>query len=192
MSQTSSTSRVRTIAEIGLTIALFAVLDYFNVRMPINLAGGSISLSMAPIIVLALFRGPLIGVFAGVLCGGVDLLIAPYAINVFQVILDYPLAYGAVGLAGLVKAPLEKAYLAHKKGKVAGLVVAGVLCSAVGRFVFHFLSGVIFFAENTPAGDSVYVYSALYQLQYLVPSFVGCGIVCAVVVPALLRYFWSE
>lgn len=187
-----SQSRVRTIAEVGLTIALFAVLDYFNIRMPINLAGGSISLAMAPILVLALFRGPFIGMLAGMLCGGVDLLMQPYAINVFQTILDYPVAFALVGLSGVVHNLLEHAYKNKKYSHVIGWIVVGILLAATGRFAAHLLSGVIFFSENAPAGQNVWLYSALYQLQYLLPSFVGCGIVCAVVVPSLLKYFWSE
>lgn len=187
-----SNSRVRTIAEVGLTIALFAVLDYFNIRMPINVAGGSISLAMAPVLVLALFRGPLVGMLAGMLCGGVDLLMQPYAINAFQTILDYPVAFGLIGLAGFAQKPLEHAYKNKKVTSVIAWIVAGIVFAAIGRFAAHFLSGIIFFAENTPAGQSVWVYSALYQLQYLLPSFIGCGIVSAVVVPSLLKYFWSE
>ena len=185
-------SRVRTIAEVGLTIALFAVLDYFNIRMPINIAGGSVSLAMAPILVLALFRGPLIGVLAGALCGGVDLMIAPYAMNVFQVVLDYPIAFGLVGLAGLMTSPLQKAYRAGDKKKIVLYIFCALLIAAGGRFGAHLFSGVIFFAENAPKGQNVWAYSAIYQIQYLLPSFVGCGIVCAVVIPSLLRYFWSE
>lgn len=185
-------SRVRTIAEVGLSIALFAVLDYFNVRLPINIAGGSISLAMTPILVLAVFRGPAIGMLAGVLCGGVDLMIAPYVLNVFQVFLDYPIAFGLVGLAGLSKAPLERAYKNHKKPQIGAWIFAGLGFAALGRFAAHLLSGVIFFASNAPAGQNVWVYSALYQIQYLLPSFIGCGIVCAVVIPSLLAYFWSE
>ncbi len=185
-------SRVRTITEVGLSIALFAVLDYFNVRLPINIAGGSISLAMTPILVLAVFRGPAIGALAGVLCGGVDLMISPFVLNIFQVFLDYPIAFGLVGLAGLVKKPLETAFKANKKSHMGAWIFTSIIIAALGRFTAHLFSGVIFFASNAPAGQNVWAYSALYQIQYLLPSFIGCGIVCAVVIPSLLNYFWSE
>ena len=47
----------------------------------------------------------LIGMLAGALCGGIDLLVAPYIFNVFQVFLDYPIAFCLVGLAGRALTP---------------------------------------------------------------------------------------
>ncbi|MBK5211730.1 MAG: energy-coupled thiamine transporter ThiT [Coriobacteriia bacterium] len=184
--------RIRTIAEIGLSVALFAVLDYLNVRLPINAAGGSISLAMTPILILALFRGPLVGMLAGALCGGIDFLIAPYIFNVFQVFLDYPIAFGLVGLAGLFKKPAEHAFMKSKTTSLLVYTIGGILIGAVGRFLAHFLSGVIFFAQNAPKGQNVFLYSAGYQLTYLVPSFIGCAIVTVLIVPVLARSMWEK
>ena len=93
--------RTRVLVEIALTVALSAVLSMLAVRLPINFAGGTISLSMVPILVLALRRGVFPGVIAGVLFGCVDYLIEPFFVAPIQVLLDYPIAFGAVGLAGL-------------------------------------------------------------------------------------------
>jgi thiamine transporter len=41
-------------------------------------------------------------------------------------------------------------------------------CAA--RFVFHFLSGLIFFATYAPAWESPWLYSITYNLLYLVPE----------------------
>lgn len=185
-------SRLRTIAEIGLTIALFAVLDYLRLKLPINIAGGSISLAMAPILVLAFFRGPAVGLLAGALCGGIDLFFDAYTINIFQTFLDYPIAYGLVGLAGVVSRQLKASFDAKKLQRVFLGILAGVGIAAVGRFLAHFLSGVIFFGSNAPKGQNIFLYSAVYNLGYLIPSFIGCAIICFVVVPSLMRYFWSE
>ena len=86
--------RTQLLVEIALTVALSAVLSMLAVRLPINFAGGTISLSMVPILVLALRRGLLPGLIAGALFGCVDYLIEPFFVAPVQVLLDYPVAFG--------------------------------------------------------------------------------------------------
>lgn len=78
-----------------------------------------------------------------------------------QIILDYPLAFGALGLAG-----------AFRNRPVIGVGV-GIL----GRFACHFISGVVFFGQYAWAGWNVYAYSAAYNATYLVPEFIINGAV---------------
>ena len=75
-------------------------------------------------------------------------------LSIPQVILDYPLAFGALGLSGL--------FCNRKYGLQTGYI-AGVL----GRFIFSTLSGVVFFASYAPEGMNPWVYSSLYQGTYL-------------------------
>lgn len=119
--------------------------------------GGSVTLaSMVPIFILALRRGPKIGLVAGVIFGlvalvedtssGIEVIAYPA-----QVILDYPLAFGLLGLAGFFrKVPL-----------------IGVGVGIAARFCSHFVSGVLFFASYAPAGMSAYEYSAIYNGSFL-------------------------
>lgn len=179
--------RIRTIAEIGLSLALFAVLTQIKVTLPMNIAGGSISLAMAPIIILALLRGFNVGILAGVLAGFIDYLLSPYMFSIPQVILDYPIAFGLLGVAGLLSAGMWRA---HKEGKVAlvaSYAAIGTLFAVFARGVAHFFSGVLFFASNAPEGTPAWLYSLEYQISYLVPAFVGCVIVAIFVVPVLAR-----
>jgi thiamine transporter len=111
---------------------------------------------MVPILWLAIRRGPRIGVFAGAVYGVVQLVVMPQIYYPAQVLLDYPLAFGCLGLAGL-----------FKKSPLVGVVVA-----ISGRFVMHFISGVLFFAQYAPEGMSPIVYSALYNGSYLIPEMV--------------------
>ena len=75
-------------------------------------------------------------------------------VSIPQVLFDYPLAFGALGLSGL--------FCDKKWGLQIGYVV-GVL----GRFIFSTLSGVIFFADYAPEGMNPWVYSTIYQGAYL-------------------------
>lgn len=182
--------RIRLIAEIGLSVALFALLDWLNLRLPINIAGGSVSLAMAPIVLLALMRGWRVGVVCGVLAGTVDLMIAPYVFSIPQVVLDYPVAFGLVGLAGLMRPALD--YAARQNQLyVGGLGLVGVIIGGLARLGAHLISGVIFFASNAPVGENVWWYSLVYNLSYLAPSTVAAGIVVFIVAPTLYKHLFG-
>lgn len=176
--------RVTTIVEVGLSVALAAVLGLVKITLPWNIAGGSVSLTMVPIFILAARRGLVPGVVAGVLFGVVDYFMEPFAVHPVQVLLDYPVAFGACGLAGFI-APFARRTLSA--ARVAGWTVIGAVVGGAGRFTASFVSGIVFFGANAEAGQPVWLYSLLYNGSYLLPSVVACTVVAAVVVPTLAR-----
>ncbi len=119
---------------------------------------------MIPIFWLALRRGWKIGIFGGAVFGVVDLAIEPFVVNPVQFILDYPLAFAVLGLAGF-----------FQKYPVVGVIVGGS-----ARFLSHFVSGVVYFPEYAPPGMSPIVYSALYNGTYLIPSIIVCAVVIGI------------
>ena len=135
--------------------------------------GGSITLaSMVPVFLLALRRGPKWGMVAGVIFGLVALVEdastgAEVIIYPAQVILDYPLAFGLLGLAGFFK-------------KYPAL---GIAVGVTARFCSHFVSGILFFASFAPAGVSPVEYSAIYNGSFLLPEM----IITAVIMTGLIR-----
>lgn len=154
----------RVLTEAALAIALAFVLGLIKVfQMPF---GGSISLEMIPLILLALRQGPVVGMVTGAAYGLLNLAIDPFVVHPVQVLFDYPLAFGALGLAGLFRPTV--------RGAVLGAAVA-----VLARFVCHFVSGFVFFASYAPEGWNPYLYSAAYNAAYLVPSL---GIALVVVV----------
>lgn len=138
-------------------MALATVLFYFKIyTFP---AGGEITFgSMTPILLLALRRGVRVGVVGGVVFSFIVLALEPFVYNPAQFLLDYPLAFGALGLAGIFR------------GRGLGGAVAGVFVGITGRFTCHFLSGIIFFASSAPSGESPALYSAIYNGSYLLPE----------------------
>jgi thiamine transporter len=144
----------RILAEIAIFVALATALSFIIIfQLP---EGGAITLgSMVPILWLALRRGPKIGLFAGAVYGLVQLAVMPQIYYLPQVLLDYPLAFGCLGLAGFFQ----------KRWAIAGVVVA-----ITGRFVMHLVSGAFFFASFAPAGINPWVYSVLYNGSYLLPE----------------------
>ena len=160
----------RVLAEAAIAVALAFVLGLIKVfQMPF---GGSISLEMVPLILLALRQGPWVGIVAGAAYGLLDLAIEPVALHPVQVIFDYPLAFGVLGLAGFFQPTV--------RGAILGTIVA-----VLARFVCHFLSGVVFFASYAPKGWNPYLYSAAYNAAYLVPSLIVALVAVVVLFRAL-------
>jgi thiamine transporter len=176
--------RVLTLVEIALSIALAAVLSLLAVRLPINIAGGTISFAMLPILVLSLRRGFVPGIIAGVAFGAIDYLIEPFFVAWPQVILDYGIAFGAIGLTGLGSVFYRRA-LTRPGGHAFALSVPWMVLGGVGRFVAAWTSGVIFFGMNAPKGQPVWLYSIVYNASYILPSIVLCILVANTVLPAL-------
>ncbi|MGI6642511.1 MAG: energy-coupled thiamine transporter ThiT [Bacillota bacterium] len=145
--------RLTVVVEGALMVALAFGLSFIKIYSAPY--GGSVTLgSMIPIMLYAARRGVGPGLAAGAAHGLLQLVVEPVIYHPVQVILDYPLAFGFLGLAGLFK---ER-------------VAFGVTVGVAGRFVSHYLSGVIFFASS--AQGNPYVYSALYNGGYLVPELI--------------------
>src|SRR5438128_8206070 len=102
-------------------VALSTVL-YFT-RVFTFPEGGSVTLgSMTPLILLSLRRGARVGVTAGIVYGLVILYLEPFIYNPVQVLLDYPIAFGALGISGLLR----------------NRPITGTGLGIFGRFVAHF------------------------------------------------------
>ena len=154
------------LAEVAVTVALGTVLSNIKVyQMPY---GGSLTLaSMVPLFLLSMRRGPYVGVFAGAVHGMVQLALQPYILTPVQVIIDYPLPFACIGLAGFFKK----------------IPLLGVVVGIAGRFLSHFVSGVVFWYMYTPEGMTAVVYSAVYNGSYLI----GELIISAIVVYLLIK-----
>ena len=131
--------------------------------------GGSITLfSMLFICCIGYWYGLRTGLITGLAYGLLQLISDPYIISLPQMITDYLLAFGALGLSGL--------FCSKKNGLIKGYI-AGVL----GRYLFAFLSGLIFFASYAEGtGMSAPVYSLAYNGSYL-----GCEAAMTLIVLAI-------
>lgn len=151
--------------EIALMTALAVILDFLPLfQMPF---GGSVTLSMLPIVVIAYRRGLKAGITTGFLFGLANLMFGPYIVHWVQALLEYPVAFAAVGAAGIFSFSKN---ISTKKKYV--YLSAGIALAIVLRFAAHFTAGVIWFGEFAPEGTPVAVYSFLYNLSYLGPTFV--------------------
>ncbi|MEZ4357867.1 MAG: energy-coupled thiamine transporter ThiT [Eubacteriales bacterium] len=166
--KTTKPTNIRLITEGAIMIALALILSYIQIGF--LQYGGSIDFVMIPLIFYAIRWGLLPGVIAGVAFGTLNFIFANgFALNWVSLLLDYSVAYGAVGLAGLFRG--------KKWGGIYGSLVGGT-----ARFIVHYISGITVYAMYAPEGQSPMLYSFLYNISYMLPN-----IIIAVVVFLLLE-----
>lgn len=157
-------NQVRILTEMGMAVAMAAILNFLPLwRMA---QGGSVSLEMLPILIIALRWGVGPGMMTGVVYGLVQLALGAYIIHPAQLLLDYPVPFMLVGLAGIFSHKIDL----QAKGSAYSWLLLAVFTAGLGRFISHFLSGIIFFAQYAPEGQSPWLYSAIYNISYLLPS----------------------
>lgn len=118
--------------------------------------GGSVTLlSMLFIVLIGYWYGPKTGLMTGFAYGLLQFVLDPIFYSVPQMIVDYPLAFGALGVSGFF---FQKKY---------GLWI-GYMAGIVARFLFAWLSGVLFFAAYAEgSGMSAPIYSMVYNGSYI-------------------------
>lgn len=174
--------------EIAVAVSLAAGLGM--VRLFVMPQGGSVSLEMIPILFIAVRRGVVPAVVAGGLYGCVQFVLPGfYYVHPVQLVLDYPLAFAAIGLAGLVPVPWFDSDTEQPRwtSTYTGLLVAAVALAVLGRFACHFVSGIVFFGSYAPQGQPVWLYSLVYNASYLLPELTITSVALWAVVPACDR-----
>lgn len=146
----------------AVCMALSNVLSMIKIlSMP---QGGSVTAaSMLPLMLFSYVYGVGPGVMVGAVYGVLQFIIEPYPLSVPQVLLDYPIAFAMVGLAGL---------FSKSENRALGLSL-GVVLGSVGRYVASVLSGAVFFAEYA-GGQNPWIYSIGYNASYMLPECIIC------------------
>lgn len=172
---------ILTVAMGGICLALSFVLSQIKLfNMP---QGGTITpASMLPLIFFALCFGAPKAYCVAFLFSLLQLL-GGYFVHPAQVLLDYILAFTALGTAGLFAAGKAKRLattnaLTRLKMVPFWRIILAVLLSCALRCACHVLAGVIFFAEY--AGEqNVWIYSIAYNGSFIAAE---AAITCALLV----------
>ncbi len=162
-------NNTKSLTYAGICIAIAYALSY--VKLFDGPQGSSVTLaSMLPIMLYAYMFGTKKGILVGAVYGVLQCLQDPQIYQPLQVLLDYPIAFSALGLAGLFKNC--KAFKGNKILEFAlGIIIAGTL-----RYVAHLLSGYFVFysyAELSPSvalQTSPFLYSLVYNTGVLIDT----------------------
>ncbi len=170
---TKSQWTTKEITTAALCIGISFLLSFIKIFSMPN--GGSITpASMLPIMAFAYIYGAKKGLLVGLVYSILQFIQEPYVLAPMQVVLDYPLSFMLLGLAGLARKS----------------IVPGIAYGCAARFVCQFLSGWIFFGSYAPEGMPGWLYSLGYN-----GSVVGveCAICIAVsMIPALYKMLNRE
>ena len=196
MKNTSKT-RILCVSEGAVIIALSYVLEllcvWLNAISGIGALlpfGGTITVSMLPIVYYSYRRGMRWGIGVGIAYSLLQMMLGfyvPPAKTLWAlglcVLLDYLLAFSATGLAPIFAKPFGKR-------RLVGYCIGAVAVCFI-RFISSFLSGVILWGEYAPEGMNVWVYSLVYNASYMLPTAILTGVfasvLCAALDPQTLR-----
>lgn len=144
---------VKQLVFCAMALALGTILSEIKI-IDFPWGGSATLLSMLVICLPGYLFGLGAGLLTGVAYGVLQILIDPYILFPLQLVMDYLLAFGALGLSGL--------FASSKNG-----LIKGYLVGIMGRYVFVVLSGCIFFAEYAWEGWPVVPYSLVYNGIYI-------------------------
>jgi len=154
-SGSSKKMKTKELVFCSLAIALAYVTSTFFKLFDLPMGGSVTLFSMLFVTLIGYWYGIRTGLTAAVAYGMLQLVTDPWIISLPQLIFDYFLAFGALGLSGLFKNA--------KHGLIKGYIT-GIL----GRLLFSFLSGILFFASSAAEYNmSAPVYSLLYNGSYI-------------------------
>ena len=195
--KTKNKERLLSLCEGALVIASAYVLEllcvWLNTITGVGALlpfGGTITVSMLPIIYYSYRRGIAWGAGVGFVYSLLQMALGfyvPPANNfgalVLCILLDYVIAFTVVGVANVFAKPFGKR-------RVLGYTLGAVIVCLI-RFVSSFLSGVILWGSNAPEGMNVWLYSLVYNSSYMIPNAILTGvlacILCATLNPKTLR-----
>ena len=173
----TSGSTARSISYGAICVALSYALSYIKFfSLP---QGGSVTFaSLLPLILYSYMFGTRKGLVAGVVYGMLQFVQSPQFYEPMQVLLDYPIAFGAIGVAGISRK------FKFLKGSMMAEFAAGAFIAGVLRYLSHALSGFYVFYHYLAPDSSVGAMLA-YAFGYNSFVLVDIALVIAVGIAAL-------
>ena len=167
----------RSISYAAICIALSYALSYIKFfSLP---QGGSVTFaSLLPLALYSYMFGTRRGLVAGVVYGLLQFIQSPQFYEPMQALLDYPIAFGAIGLAGLSRK------FKFLKGNMMAEFAVGAFIAGILRYVSHAVSGFYVFFHYL-AADATVGNMLAYAFGYNAFVLVDIAIVIAVGVAAL-------
>lgn len=172
----------------AVMVALSAVLVILSKLVPAPwMQGGSITLaSMVPIIAASIVIDLKWGIFTGIVFSIIQMLTGFYPpptqdfLSFFLVImLDYVMAFGVLGLAGLFYRLMNK--------KLWAVPVSGIIVTTL-RYVCHILSGILIWGVYAQEGQTVLAYSITYNGSYMIPEIIITGVVLTILSKFIIKW----
>lgn len=184
---------VKRIAESAMLIAIGTVLSLLTFQGPWALGGGITVCSMLPLVLIAHRYGTGWGILSALVFSVLQFVLginnvqyAPTAISAAGIIvLDYLLAFTVIGCSACFNGVITNRRAA---------IVTGICVTFFGRFVCHFLSGVLIWEALMPneLGWAPAIWSLAYNGSYMLPELVITAAVAALSYKPLEKYWLGK
>jgi len=161
------------ICETGLLVAGAIILDLYFLKIRIGGSGGSFSVTLLPLYVLALRQGPFKGfVGCGIIYGVIACLLDGYGFQTFP--LEYLIAYGSVALIGFTPIIVKdvctpKFYLFALLFGVIAMIIR-LMCGTIDSMIFYeykFVPALAYNAAYTLPSGAVAIAGLLLLIKPL-------------------------
>ena len=126
--------------EVAVFAALAVLLDFVSgiISARIWPQGGSVSIAMVPIFIMAFRWGLKGGLTTGFLLGVLQLVVTqPWIATPVQAFIDYFVAFTVVGVAGVFVKQVQQGFARGEKGKANLFIMMGVVIGSLLRFICH-------------------------------------------------------
>lgn len=181
-----------------IEVAIFASLAFLlgvvcnTLQFSLWIQGGSISIEMVPVFIMAFRWGIKGGLLTGLLLGTLQLVTGgAYVVHWFQAFLDYILAFSLLGFAGIFSIQIKNS-MKSGDNKWLSYSIAAMLIASLARLLAHIGSGLIFFSSYAPEGMNSLLYSILYNASFIVPSAIVSCIVTVILIKAMPKKYFTK
>lgn len=171
-------------------VALFAALAMVLSFIPDFMGWFNPSFGAIPLILISLRRGVKYGLLAGLVWGLLHFALGKvYYLSFSQVLLEYILAFLAMGLAGYLSSQFQQALKEKMQTQALGLAFLASSLAVFVRYLIHYIAGVIFWGSYAPEGMSAYWYSFTVNGTAGGLTLLVVVIVLGILVPTSPRFF---
>lgn len=159
--KTAAVDNTKSIVYAAICIATSFALSYIRFfSLPL---GGSVTFaSLVPLMVYAYMFGTRKGVLAGAVYGLLQFVQAPWFVHPVQFLLDYPIAFAAIGITALFKE------IRLFKNKAVLQFALGAVLAVIIRYLSHVVSGIFIWGSGDPENYGAVAWSFLYNSFTLV------------------------
>jgi thiamine transporter len=158
INKVSSQDGLVVLTEGAIIAALAMGLSY--IPHSTGISSIQVAYGLIPMSVYSLRRGLKAGLLAGLAWGLLDMFLRGLGggvLNPLQGFVEYPLAFGVVGLIGLGSVSVQRAV---RNGKNAiGLIIFYSAIGFFAKYFCHFLAGGIYWGSYAPKGMNPWIYS---------------------------------
>jgi thiamine transporter len=171
--------KVNDVTRISAVASLSFVLSMIKIQFS---SGGSVHLGLIPIMLYSVFSSWRHSVTAGFLFGMLKIVSASPKglVNIFQIILEYPVSYGILGFCGIFSTLSDdKQKFSWKNGFFLMSFSIGII-----RFFIHTASSRYFFNYD-------WIPSMIYNSAYIIPTTIA-GIVGVIFSAPKLINKWGK